>query len=142
MSARICTRTHIAAIAYAAQSHGLITVTDAPSTADDLLAENVRSVSYRYQHNAEALNDMIPARVVPFTLEELEQAGEHDLTPDELLKACDCYQYQACEHPRWGRSAARALTQRLIAIAHNAGAHSRSAAYANAPWDIPDPVAS
>ncbi|MGW6332147.1 hypothetical protein [Nocardia rhamnosiphila] len=66
--------------------------------------ENVRSVDHRYQETNPR------DRYVLHTT-------EGDLDPLAVLKAIDCYQYQACEHPEWADSNASAwMTQLRDAI--------------------------
>ncbi|GAB2564105.1 hypothetical protein [Leucobacter ruminantium] len=82
-----------------------------------LLAENQRSVNYRYDEN------------------ELEYVYTHrpsrPRTPVELLKAIDCYEYQACETPDWEDSEAAAFCEALRS--HLIG---DLPGYHDAPWSI------
>ncbi len=64
-----------------------------------LLAENRRSVDYRYdEHDIEDLYTHGPSR---------------PRGPVEILKAIDCYAYQACETPDWEHSEAHHFCQAL-----------------------------
>ena len=57
-----------------------------------LLTQNYRSVEYRYQEPAEE----VPAiRYQPVML---------PMTPVQVIKACDCYDYQACETPDYDQT--------------------------------------
>jgi hypothetical protein len=82
-----------------------------------LVDENLRSVNYRYDEQE------CPE---PFILTP---------TPDyplaALLKACDCYEYQACETPDWRDTEAWAI---LDAIRSNI--ISRLPGYEEAEWHI------
>lgn len=66
-----------------------------------LLAENVASVNARYREN-----DAPEAFTFSVT-------GCHNTDPVAVLKAIDCYEYQACEHAGWGTSSARAFCDSL-----------------------------
>jgi hypothetical protein len=69
-----------------------------------LLAENVRSVNYRYDED-----DWEP----PYLFHPLPG------TPDPLvvLKAIACLKYQSCEHPGWLASEARVFCEALRSVA-------------------------
>lgn len=71
-----------------------------------LAGENLASVNHRYrEHNESVPFIWLPNRARPTALEG--------------LKAIACYEYQACEHPGWEASEARAfcedLRRRLVA---------------------------
>jgi hypothetical protein len=51
-----------------------------------LLAENYRSVNHRYPGDAQ-----------PYDNSYVFRFYQHPITPIEALKACACYDYQACE---------------------------------------------
>lgn len=65
-----------------------------------LLAENIRSVIYRY--------DDEPDEHEPASAYSFAYRGRQ-LTALEALVAIHGYEYQACEHPEWESSKARAL---------------------------------
>ncbi len=82
-----------------------------------LLAENLASVNHRYcEHELE------PAY-------EYRQPGR-SATPVEVLKGLDCYEYQACEHPDWAGSQAKAFCDAL-----RDAAISDLPGYDEAPWE-------
>lgn len=83
-----------------------------------LWAENRRSVDYRYEESE--LEPLYLSRHV---------AGFRP-TPVEVLKACDCYEYQSCEHPEWPRSEACSFVEALRGKAIHG-----LAGYGDAPWD-------
>ncbi len=85
--------------------------TDPQGVAETLLAENYRSVNYRYNENG----DPPAINYSPF------QAYTTD--PVHIIKACDCYGYQACESPDYEESRAYALIKgiREYAIHHIPG---------------------
>ena len=84
-----------------------------------LLAENRRSVNFRYDEDDWE---------EPYTFEPVASVD-----PVVVLKALSCYEYQACEHPEWEASEAHAFCEALRqrAIASLPG-------YAEAPWGISD----
>lgn len=81
-----------------------------------LNAENTKSYNARYR---EAVEPAFRYVVTPA------------LSPVELIKAIDCYEYQACEHDGWETSQAHALCQEMRARATNA-----LPGYADAPWGL------
>lgn len=92
----------------------------ATATGAMLLAENVRSVDYRYQENGAT-----PA----YTFRRLQGHP----APVVVLKLIDAYEYQACETPDWKDTAAAsfcdALRRRMIAALPG---------YNDAPWGAYD----
>ena len=115
MSAFIVSSTHIDMMVSAAlrpqyqsswyYQHGgerhYVTRETADQTGAMLWLENYRSVNYRYSDS--------PAEVPPRYTFRL--AKERELI--EELKAIHCYVYQACEHPAWADSEAKALCEAL-----------------------------
>ena len=67
-----------------------------------LWAENVKSVNCRYGEETPAPAYHHPAAV-----------GWLEFDPAQVLKSCDCYEYQACEHEAWPDSEARAIIDAL-----------------------------
>lgn len=66
-----------------------------------LLEQNIRSVNIRYgcRDQAEAMYAFEPTN--------------RPLDPVQLLKALQCYEYQACEDPRWEESEAKVFCDAL-----------------------------
>ena len=64
-----------------------------------LLNQNYRSVNYRYQEDTSP--QMFRLCMVK------------DRSPVELIAACDCYIYQACETPDWAETEAFAIVEAL-----------------------------
>ena len=93
--------------------------------------ENVTSVKYRYP---DCGWDELPG---PIDCEY--QYGEHDgcsagrppVDPVAVLKACDCYEYQSCEHPGWEESESHSYIQALRRHAW----HSLPG-YDDASWEV------
>lgn len=90
--------------------------------AELLLAENIKSVCYRYKDE-----DSVPPpikyrhRAVP-------------LKPIEVIKACHCLDYQSCEHPEWKASMACALVKAILDVAI-----CKLPGYNEAAWGLPAP---
>lgn len=97
--------------------------TDAEDMINVLALENYRSVAYRYEprHTIDK-----PDAVTHVTLSSYPK-----LEPIAVIKACDCLDYQSCEHPEWETSDAYHL---LNAIRH--AAISRIHGYDDAAWEI------
>ena len=77
----------------------------APAIAAMLHSENVRSVNSRYSERARRTGFVY--RSVPI----------YYLRPEDIIKACDCLDYQSCEHKGWLRSNAKMA---LVAIRESA----------------------
>jgi hypothetical protein len=88
-----------------------------------LLAENERSVNFRYAHNA-AFCGYNDAQSYTYT------DPQHNLTIPEALKAINCLEYQSCEHPEWEESDACKFLEALRAALCRA-----MVGYEEAPWD-------
>lgn len=87
-----------------------------------LYAANVRSVNHRYDET-EPFGNFVFRWVInlPSTL--------------AILKACDCYEYQACETDDYPQSEAAAVINAI-----RAWAIPRLPGYDDEPWEIPDPA--
>lgn len=126
MSAWICSRTHIAAVAKAAVQLGVIQAAQAVENANALEVENFKSVDYRYrEHNI---------REGEVTQADIDHAPI--LSLHGTLKAVHCLNYQSCEHPGWMNSNAEHLLAAIEAIAKTRGAVEGSPAYESEPWGI------
>lgn len=89
-----------------------------------LLFENRRSVAHRYDSDFEIEADPYEYRryQAPFG-------------PVDVLKALDCFEYQACEHPTWPKSEAFAFIEALRSRAIHA-----LPGYEDAAWEVePEP---
>ncbi len=93
---------------------------DEARCASVLYAENVRSVSSRY-------NDAEPAHGFAFRPTFCE------VNPVQIIKACHCYAYQACESDEWETSEARAIVDAIEAAAIRA-----LPGYDAAAWGMPE----
>lgn len=83
-----------------------------------LVNENFASVNYRYQENR-----------IAYVFQVLPFQKRYPLV--QLLKACNCYIYQACEHPEWEESEAHAIVKAL-----KARAIVRLPGYDEAMWEV------
>ncbi len=108
MSAYICSDRHIATIVVA---YGRLIGDDFNNQAfaNTLLAENIRSVNYRYKENTP---------IEPCDLSDHEADAR---TPPELVAMCECLDYQSCEHPEWETSNAHQLLELITAQFRAAG---------------------
>ena len=77
----------------------------APAIAAMLYSENVRSVNSRYSERTRRAG--FAYRNVPIFW----------VRPEDIIKACDCLDYQSCEHKGWDRSNAK---RALVAIRESA----------------------
>jgi len=127
MSAWVCTRRHVAAVARFGADHGgcqvPLTVTEC---ADLLMRENIRSVDHRYRETNTA--------AAPFTLAEILAAPV--LTPAEGLKSAMCLQYQSCECDDFDSTPAARLLELIAERARFLGARQGSGAWERAPWGL------
>ena len=83
-----------------------------------LLAENALSVQHRYDSDE-------PEE--PYLCTRFSRP----LTPVQVLKAIDCFEYQSCEHPEWKDSEAHAFCQAL-----RGAMIDRLPGYDEADWEI------
>jgi len=113
---------------------------DAERLAQVLWAENVGSVGHRY--SGDKLSEL------PGMVRDAEagfEYGRHVWSQEppnwvQVLKACDCLEYQSCEHPGWEGSEARAIIEAIRSKAIHA-----LPGYEDAAWEITDatpPVAA
>src|ERR1051325_11534357 len=82
-----------------------------------LFRANVESVNARYDEN-------LPPMPSKF-------AYRHNTTPIQTLKACDCFDYQACEVEDYDRTEAAAIVDAIRSAAIHA-----LPGYSEAEWDI------
>ena len=94
---------------------------DLQAMRDALEAENVTSVNYRY-------------RISPGESVAHRRAVRHvnrPIDPVQVMKACQCLEYQSCEHPGWPDSFAKRVLEFL-----NSAAINRLPGYDKADWAI------
>lgn len=132
MSAFIVSDTHINALVRYASRHNVRAFHGNPlamfqvkdneqAAAELLLAENVKSVNYRYRDN----------EVMFITYDR----GAPILTAIQAIKAAQCLRYQSCECDDFEESIAFKLIEAIIA-----DAIPRLDGYESASWDISDKV--
>ena len=132
MSAFIVSDTHINALVRYASRHNVRAFYGNPlamfkvkdneqATAELLLAENVRSVNYRYRDN----------EIMTITYDP----GAPILTAIQAIKAAHCLRYQSCECDDFEESIAFKLIEAIIA-----DAIPRLDGYESASWAISDKV--
>jgi hypothetical protein len=90
-------------VANAQTRERVITLENASHVGRVLLFENMRSVAHRYDE--------------PLELPVYEYTPGRVLTAVETLKAINGFEYQACEHPGWESSEARAFCEALQSAA-------------------------
>lgn len=119
MSAFIVSTDHIDAIVTYAGTHG-ISRRSPTELGQILLTENAKSVASLYQ---EGMSNEGAAYVFRTFTKPLSAVA--------ILKACDCLEYQSCEHDSWADSIARSILDsiRVAAIKQLPG-------YADAAWEI------
>ena len=132
MSAFIVSDTHINALVRYASRHNVRAFYGNPlamfqvkdneqATAELLLAENVKSVNYRYRDN----------EVMSITYDR----GAPILTAIQAIKAAQCLRYQSCECDDFEESIAFKLIEAIIS-----DAIPRLEGYESAQWAISDKV--
>lgn len=94
-----------------------------PDDLGNMLARvNAESVNARYAHH----ND--PCAPIPY---RWSMRTAVPLSPIQVIKACDCYRYQSCEHPDWPGSQAEQIIEQL-----RERAITLLAGYDEAEWEI------
>ena len=138
MSAFQCDDSHISALAGYAAKHGLCYVATFPHRENDaervgimLHAANVASVFARYQgrHGSDD--------AAPFVFNARAAARVVDAAPIAVIKAAQCFEYQACEVDGWDETPAARCIRQIIAHAI-----SDLPGYNDAAWGSPLPAVS
>jgi hypothetical protein len=98
----------------------------AAEVANMLYAENLRSIQARYPGGGDSIETIRPSdfATVPASID-----------PVQVLKSCDCLEYQSCEHDGWGISEAKAF---LCSLRKHAW--QSLAGYDAAAWGPPRPA--
>jgi hypothetical protein len=133
MSAFLCSENHLSLLANAAA----IDPAGKDAAFALLLAENLRSLQHRYPHYPDMWEDADKsARIEAPASELVEQALKVRLPRSpwkfdgalsakvlatQIVKACDCYDYQACETDDYKQSEAAALVEKIRAQAIEIG---------------------
>ncbi len=101
--------------------------------------ENIRSVTGRYPdtvgQDGTIDYDNLPGPCNEvFLYQHPKELGWHNMRPVDVFKACDCYEYQSCEHDEWEASEAFCIIQSIKDCAMSA-----SPGYSEAAWGAPEP---
>lgn len=131
MSAYVVSRDHIRFLVAAARSHrivrqyGMYWYHDGKSNKLDahdrdqashigqmLWDENIKSINARYPDTVGKLDNM-PGPVDETFIYAHSADWPREITPVQVLKACNGYEYQACEHDGWKDSEAHAFIEAL-----------------------------
>lgn len=157
MSAYIVDKNHIRFLVEAANSWRLATYNDlnfrwfwrdewhelrygeserAAEVANMLWLENIRSVSHRYPNESSATLPGPKHQDFVLAPGDFGQVIFDQYEPAQVLKSCDCYEYQTCEHDEWEESEAYAFIQ---ALRHRAW-HAVQG-YEQAQWGAPKTIA-
>lgn len=91
-----------------------------------LLAENIKSVAYRY-----GSTENLPGPVPLPTPDTYQLRPVAHIDPVQVIKAIHCYEYQSCEHDRWAGSPAWKFCRELLAATTR-----RLPGYDDAEWEI------
>ena len=100
----------------------------AVEVAQMLWDENHKSVCDRYPDS-----DDLPGPIDQDFVYQRHRPSTRRIDPIAVLKACDCFQYQACEHEGWTDSEAKAFVDALRSAAWHA-----LPGYEEAPWGAPE----
>jgi len=101
--------------------------------ANMLWQENIRSILYRYD---DCTMSNMPGPVgedYRITRDDFRRSAI-EIDPVQVLKSCNCYTYQACEHPNWQTSEAHSFIESLEGDATRA-----LPGYEEAEWGAPKP---
>lgn len=129
MSAFVCSKNHVSALAHYASTAG-ISINGRLSKPDDfksiyqtLAAENVRSVCHRY-------DDDKPENYAGFlSVRGLKPHVVNDAV--QVIKLCDCLEYQSCETDDYRET----LAYRILSRIRSAASHNLPG-YDSAKWAI------
>lgn len=104
---------------------------NAADIANLLWRENIKSVSARYPNES---SETLPGPLEHETITARDFRHTFDsINPVQVLKACDCLEYQSCEHDGWIESEAHTILNRLRRDAIHA-LHG----YDDAEWGAPE----
>ncbi len=134
MSAYMCDKHHLIYLAKFYESRHRPGRMAGQHAYEHLLSENRRSVLYRYSDCTE--EDMPGPIGETWELTEREFDGYvwTAFNPVQVIKAAQCYEYQACETPDYGSSEAHKIIEGIIAAAQY-----MLPGYEDAKWGAPEP---
>ena len=139
MSAYMVDRKHIRFLVHAALSlryaprfNGrVLNHNDATALGQMLWDENRKSINSRYPDCVGS--DELPGEIGEDWRYEHIPSMANGSDPVAIIKACDCFDYQSCEHDGWGDSEAH----RIIESIRGNAIHNLEG-YEAAPWGAPD----
>jgi len=141
MSAYMCDRRHIAYLVAAMRRYEVATwepVSD-EERGQALWDENRMSVEARYPDTVGHPEDMPGPVGESFRFNEAD-VGEwcsHRFDPVQVVKACQCYEYQSCEHDGWNARAGRSSRAKGWIESLTAHAIGVLPGYDEAEWGAP-----
>ncbi len=100
-----------------------------------LWMENVKSVSARYPNESSGTLPGPKGGGFVITPNDVNRILWDRFDPVQVIKACDCFNYQSCEHEGWKTSEAFAFIESLR---HSAWGHLPG--YESAEWGAPEPM--
>ena len=112
-------------------------ITDEVALANMLWGENRKSIEYRYPDTI-GHPEVTPGEIgesFVFIEDNFPPMRWLKFDPVQIMKSCDCYHYQSCEHPGWEDSEARAFVDSLISHARR-----EVQGYDEAIWGAPMPL--
>lgn len=139
MSAYLCNSEHIAALAVFAVKQGSVLseyrkdadpVKTARNVAQEMMRQNIASITHRYpNHN---LPDSADVAIVAEVgdLAERYYFAPNVLSPLEIVKMAQCYEYQSCETGNWKNTLQKRQSDWIIGEAIR-----KIAGYDAAPWN-------
>lgn len=131
MSAFMCNDYHISILAATAVYRYRCNSNYDPEFLGKMLFDaNLASINARYPASR---GDADPV----FTFDDRALVNYLDYSHVAIIKACRCFDYQACEHAAWDRSEAKRI---IDAILYTATTHL--AGYDNAEWEMRERPAS
>lgn len=127
MSAYLCSNFEISALACFIRQNGL----HRPAADNTVTEKDIAKILY--EANLKSVSDRYPNQKWPkFRFDSRGHIA--GASPVQWIKAAKCLQYQSCEYPEYGDSAAYKMTQAVID--HNIG---QLPGYEDAEWGLPEP---
>lgn len=134
MSAFLCSEQHIAMLANFASCNDIYlhakyydnpdATKDAGDIAQALARENINSINARYPDS-----DTEGDNLFILNCRDIARKGTKQYQAVEIIKAAQCFEYQACEHDEWNTSDAKTVIDKIISAAIR-----QLPGYDAAPW--------
>jgi hypothetical protein len=147
VSAFLCSEIHLSLIANAVSGEAI----EKDKAFAVLLDENIRSLEHRYPHDPdmteganlyvrhEAPASELIARALavrPARQRKFDGELSVKLLATQIVKACDCYDYQACETDDYPQSEAAALVEKVREQAIEIGGEKSGRLYDQLLWEV------